>query len=167
MFFAVIAVGNPHRRKFVFNLFDILRVSVGQNLSVIDRDVSDAVVKIVARREHIVFHCGERFGRHIGSREFARRLALPVFVHFVKSLFRLLGYVEGVGGTGLHRVELVFEPFERKFGESLTTSRSFRRRADYEFVVSYRYGNFVKDILESLGSAENNRLALRLHIRLG
>ena len=167
MLFAVISVRNSHRREFVFDFFYVFGITVSDDLTVIYRNVTYSVVEIVPGREHVMLHRHKRFGGHVRRSEITRRFAFPVFINLVKSLFGILGNIERVRRAGCDRIEFLFEPFERKFGENLATSRADRRRACDKLAVSYDNRNVIENMLESLRPSHNYRLAFRRFVRFG
>ena len=167
MFFAVVCVRNSHSGEFFLDFLYVFGVSVSNNFAVVHSDVTYAVIEIVARGEHVVLHRRERFGRHIRRGKVARSFAFPVFINFVKSFLCFFRDIERVRGAFGNRVEFRFEPFERKFGENLTTSRADRRRSHDEFVVPDYDGDVVENMSKSLRSSRGYRLAFRRFIRLG
>ena len=61
-----------------------------ENPIVMHGDVPDAVIKIVAGREHIMIDSTDCLGSHIRSRQFARCFPLPILIRFRNFLFCFL-----------------------------------------------------------------------------
>ena len=135
-----------------------------QNFAVIDRHVPDAVIEIVTRREHVVRHGDEGRVGHIRRCEFARRFSFPVRENVFQFPFGFFGNIKRLCGARRYRIEFLFQPFERKFGEDLTGTGVNGRRADDQFFVSDRDRQIFENMLKSERTAKNDRLVFRFAI---
>ena len=167
MLSAIVGVADFSHGEFFFYFVDKSGKPAREYLAVIDGNVSYSVIEIVARREHVMRHRRKRFGGHIRRREFAGRLAFPVFIDLVKSFLCFVGYVKRICGARGDGIEFLFEPLERIFGENLTRTRMNRRRTDDKFAVAYRYRDVFEYVLKRLCPADDYRLAFGRLIRLG
>ena len=123
-----------------------------------------AVIEIVAGGENVVVNRANRFRRHVGGGEFARRFALPILVRLGNLLFRLFRNVERVCLARGDGVELRFQPLVGEFGIGLAAARSNRRAADNQFLVADDNGNILQNVQKRLRTARYNRLSFGLFI---
>ena len=165
MALCVIAVAEIQLRESRLRFLDDTAVAHAQYLSVINGNVSDAVVEIVARRKNIVRDRGERLGSHIGGRKITCGLALPIFMHFSQSSLCLLGNVEGVRSACFDSIEFCLQPFKRIFREGLTAARRLSCASDDQFLITNGDRDILQNMRERFRAAKNNRLTLRFAVR--
>ncbi len=112
-----------------------------------------------------MFHGNQRLRLHISGRQFAGRLSLPINVRFPDFTFCLFRYVKRIGASTRHRVKFRLQPFIRKFGIRLASSRSDSAASHHQFLISYNNRNIFQNMGKRLCPAYNNRLVFRLFIR--
>ena len=146
---------------FFLCFLDDAAVADFQHLAVVDGDMTDAVVEIVAGREDVVLHRKQGFLRHIGGCKLGCGLAAPVLVNLMQGRLGFLGDVERVGRTGLDRIEFRFQPVKGVFREDLTAARDLRCRADNEFFVADGDRQVFADVSKCLCAAGDDRFTFR------
>ena len=86
----IFGVAEVQRIKSFFRLCGNSFEPDRENPIVMHGDMPDAVIKIVAGREHIMIDRTDCLGSHIRSRQFARRFPLPILIRFRDFFFCFL-----------------------------------------------------------------------------
>ena len=102
---SIVCVARIDLCKSRANLAQNALVTNREHFIVLDGHMTDAVIEIVAGREHIVRHGKRRFGSKIGRGKLACGLAFPIFIHLMQGLFGFIGYVKRVCLARSYRIE--------------------------------------------------------------
>ena len=137
------------------------------DLAVVDANVSDAAIEIVAYRKDA--RRDRVFGllRHIGVRQSAGGFALPVLERLVqlgRSFFRNL---ERVGDSAAHGFKFLLHPIVREFRADFGGTGIFRNGADNQLIIPDGDRQLVENLFNRLRSSENDRKTFCLFERLG
>ena len=146
---------------FCSGFFDDAAVTDLQHLAVIDGDMTDAVVEVVAGREDVVLHRKQSFLGHIRGRKLGGGSAVPVFVDLVKCRFGFLGDMERVGGACLDGIKFRFQPVKGVFREDLTAACDLGCGTDDQFLVADGDRQMFADMRKCLRTAGDDRFSFR------
>ena len=109
--------------QFFINLFYDTFKSDREYFFILYRKMADTVIIIITGRKDIMLHRHDRLIRHCGSRQFAGRLALPIFIRLMQTLFRIISNIERICLTGRYRIILLFHPLKGILREHLASAR--------------------------------------------
>ena len=145
---------------FCLCFFDDAAVADLQHLAVVDGDVTDAVVEVVAGREDVVLHRKQGLLCHVGGRKLGGGSAAPVFVDLMQGSLRFLGDMERIGGACLNSIEFRLQPVKGVFREYLTAACDLRCGADDQLLVADGDRQVFADVRKSLCAAGDDRFTL-------
>ena len=161
----VIALTHIKLSHFLLCLTDDALHTKGNDLFVIDTNVTDAVVEVVTDRENAVIHKDiQALGVHVSGSEVADRLAVPVRMYLFKSCYGFGRNVERVSLTGCNSIVLGTQPLEGILGVSLTTTGRYRVCTDDQLVGTDDDRDIGKNVTQSGTSSFYNREIFRILI---
>ena len=128
--------------------------------------MTDAIVKIVARRKHVVRHRRQRFRRHISRRKLAGRLSLPIPVRLMQLFLCLVRNIERICRPCLHRLKFSLQPFPGKLRISLAASWCDRCRTHDQLLIPNDDRDIVQNMLKRFCAPDDHRFVFRLLIGL-
>ncbi len=133
-----------------------------KHLPVLHCDMPHAVIEIIPRRKHIVGLCCECLRSHIGSRQLAGRLSLPVLIYLMQRLLCILRYVEWICRPLCNRIKFCLQPLKREFGEYLTAPWLLCRASKQQLTRPYHNRDIRKNLLKCQCTSGDNRHPFRL-----
>ena len=156
------AAGRQLRGRLAHHAFQADR----EHFFILNGHMPHTVIKIIARREHIMFHGAHGLRSHIGKRQFAGGLSFPISMYLLKLPLRLLRNPERIRAARLDGVKLRFQPLPGKLREGLAAPGRQRRTPYDQFVLTDNDRNLLQDMGKGLRPSHDDRFAFRLAVTL-
>ena len=153
--------------KLLIDLRDNALKANGEHFLVLNRKMSDTVIKIVARRENIVLHRHECLRRHHGCSKLTGSLPLPVLIRLVQPPLRVIRDIKRIRLAGGNRFILCLHPGIRVLREHLAAPGRFCITSHDQLHGTNHHRQLLTNRLKRLRTTQNNRIILGLLIALG